>query len=665
MFNVKQRIGLGFISVAILIACVGAWSLYNFLHVEDDIFSFADMSEDALLASELNADMAKALVYTGDYLRTRNSEDLGRAQKFIKQVKDGITVAKSEINNPERVKFRDVIEKDITDFDEALTKVVELYRDRDDLVQNGLDLIGPEAREKLTVISDSASADGDFQTGYLAARMQEHFLLARLYMLKFLNTNDVADIERLLKEFNSLKIVLQKLDVSIENPNRKKLLAETVPLVEKYGKTATRVRDIILERNHLRNDVMLAAGAEASDNARLMKDSANADAKLLASATTARAENAVLQVGIVSGIALVLSLVLAYLIATAITKPLGRLVGDARDLANGNTDVAFKEAERADEIGEVAKSIAGFRDGVLERQRLEAEQQVAQAEREARNVRVSQALEAFNRDATGILDAISGASTNLEATASKMTVTAQDTAHQATTVASAAEQATANVQTVAAASEELSTSISEVSNQVLHSANIAGKAEEQAEKTNQQISGLAGVAEDIGEVIALISSIAEQTNLLALNATIEAARAGEAGKGFAVVAAEVKELASQTGKATEEISTKISAIQGETRDAVEGIQAIASIIAEMNTVASSIASAVEEQSTATQDIALNVDQAAQGTNEVSGSIATVSQAAIETDTAAGTVVRASEELTMQAATMREVVETFLGEVQAA
>ena len=87
-------------------------------------------------------------------------------------------------------------------------------------------------------------------------------------------------------------------------------------------------------------------------------------------------------------------------------------------------------------------------------------------------------------------------------------------------MASASEQASANVQTVAAAAEQLSASVSEIGRQVQQSTQTSAKAVTQVESTNHQVQGLSQAASKIGEVVALISGIAEQTNLLALNATI-------------------------------------------------------------------------------------------------------------------------------------------------
>ncbi|WP_420335266.1 methyl-accepting chemotaxis protein [Roseibium sp.] len=663
--SVKIRVLLGFGIVACFLAFFGVFSLYQFNASSRAVADLADMSEDALLASELNADMAKAVRATLRYITTRSAEDKAEAQDFINQVKAGGEVARQEIAKPERVRNRDIIIAEIGSFETALSAVSTLYDERDLLVRTKLDAIGPQVRKLISEINRTATEDNDPVTANFAAQAQENLLLGRLYMMKFLASNEAADFDRLEQSFADFSDRFKALDESVENPRRREILAEIEPMIGAYLDAARRVRDVIWERNAIRDDTLLAKGAEISRQATLMKESAGVDAGLIASETQSFLNGAMWQIGIACAITFFLAIGLAFVIARAITKPLSMLVDDAQQLASGNTEVAFAEARRKDEIGVVAKSVAGFRDGVVERLRLEEEQQEEMARREARNIRVSEAVVEFEQSVKQMLDTITSATGNLQNTASTMTETARGTNGQATMVASAAEEATTNVQTVAAAAEELSVSLNGVTSQVGHSAAIAQKATDDAERTNRQIAGLANVAEDIGEVISLISTIAEQTNLLALNATIEAARAGEAGKGFAVVAAEVKELASQTGKATEEISSKISAIQSETREAVDGIQNIATTIEEINTVANSIATAVEQQTDATAEISQSVDQASQGTAEVSQSIVQVSEAAAETDRAAGTVVAAAETLSKQSEEMHIVIEKFLSTVKAA
>ncbi|KZM49176.1 hypothetical protein OA90_16635 [Labrenzia sp. OB1] len=458
---------------------------------------------------------------------------------------------------------------------------------------------------------------------------------------------------------------ISKLDSSIENPERKEILKETVPMLAVYRKTAQRVHNIIIERNQIRADILDKTGFDVNAWAAKVKDSASADSTTLGKSTSEAAVRAELQIAAISVLALLLAAGLALFISYGITRPLARLVSDALRLADGDTTVEFAEAERPDEIGAVAKSVAGFRDAVVQRQQLAEQQDHEQRAREKRNTRIAELLSTFGNQSTDVLDTVKSATVSLQATATQMTHTAQDTSQQAAEVSTAAEEATTNVQAVASATEELAASLLEVSQQVTHSSDIAETASSQAQNTNRQIGGLATVAEDIGEVISLIQNIAEQTNLLALNATIEAARAGEAGKGFAVVASEVKELASQTSKATEEISQKISSIQSETREAVGGIQSISEIIENMNSVAATMAASVEEQTAATSEIASNVDNASRGTNVVSENISRVSGAASETDAAAQSVLAAADQLAQQAEVMRATIETFLGEVQAA
>jgi len=355
----------------------------------------------------------------------------------------------------------------------------------------------------------------------------------------------------------------------------------------------------------------------------------------------------------------------SFLIIRSIVRPMDRLNHAMGVLAAGRTDVALPEAERADEIGAMARAVLVFRDNAVARADLEAGQEADRAQKMRRAEMLNGLIGGFEGSITGVVTGIGGAATQLQTTARAMTETATQTAGQSSTAAAAAEEASVNVGTVAAAAEQLGSSVQEISRQVDGSATLARAAVQEAAQTGLLVQELSAAAARIGDVVSMISSIAGQTNLLALNATIEAARAGEAGRGFAVVAAEVKELASQTARATQEIGEQIARIQTSTGGAVAAIATIATRIEEISGVATSIAAAVEEQGAATQEIVRNVTHAATGTDEVTANVSGLAGAAEETGAAAGRVLASASDLSRQSATLHGEVTRFLAAVRAA
>ncbi|PSO28059.1 methyl-accepting chemotaxis protein [Bradyrhizobium sp. MOS002] len=365
-------------------------------------------------------------------------------------------------------------------------------------------------------------------------------------------------------------------------------------------------------------------------------------------------------------IAVVVLAAVGFLLGRSISKALAGMVGAMTRLARGELSISVPGIGRRDEIGEMAGAVEVFRTNMAEAERLRTEQIEAEARgRQQRKVDMHRLADNFEGAVGEIIETVSSAATELEASSNTLTQAAERGNGLATVVAAASEEASANVQSVSSASEEMTSSISEISRQVQESARVADVAVQQAERTNGRVAELTKAASRIGDVVELINTIASQTNLLALNATIEAARAGEAGKGFAVVATEVKALAEQTAKATGEISQHIGAIQTATQDSVGAIKEIGDTIARMSEISSAIAAAVEEQGAATQEISRNIQHAAQGTSEVSANIGDVQRGAGETGAASAQVHSAAQSLSQESNRLKSEVARFLESVRAA
>jgi len=354
-------------------------------------------------------------------------------------------------------------------------------------------------------------------------------------------------------------------------------------------------------------------------------------------------------------------------IALGLSRPVVRMTSAVKELAAGNFGIEIPGAKRSDEIGDMANAITMVRERAEQNAREEAEEKARQdrvvAQQRKRDM--MKLADQFENAVGEIVDAVSSASNELEASATSLTSMADRSQERATAVAAASEEASTNVQSVASATEELSSSVNEISRQVQESARMASDAVGQARGTTERVSELSKAATRIGDVVELINTIAGQTNLLALNATIEAARAGEAGRGFAVVASEVKALAEQTAKATGEIGQQINGIQAATQDSVNAIKEISGTIERLSEISSTIAAAVEEQGAATQEISRNVQQAALGTGQVSANITDVQRGATETGSASSQVLSAAQTLSSDSSRLKLEVDKFLANVRAA
>lgn len=334
-------------------------------------------------------------------------------------------------------------------------------------------------------------------------------------------------------------------------------------------------------------------------------------------------------------------------------------------LSEGRRDLQINATERADELGDLARSLASLQSALAEADALQAREAAdAKADIERKKV-MDAAVNRFQEASEALVSSVMSAAEQLNSSASQLKASSSTGAEQAEAVRGAAEGSAASVESVAAASEELASSIAEVAGQVSRTSRLSEDAGAQARRSASVNEELAAMAQSIGAIIDLIEQIAEQTNLLSLNATIEAARAGEAGKGFAVVASEVKQLAVQTSRATQQISEQINAIQAASAQSRDSTEGALKAVDELRELAIAAASAVEQQRAATQEIAGSAARAQTSSRNASHGIEQVAALNRQTRDASQSIFQAASEMSSRQAAWKAEFDHFIATLRAA
>jgi methyl-accepting chemotaxis protein len=377
----------------------------------------------------------------------------------------------------------------------------------------------------------------------------------------------------------------------------------------------------------------------------------------------------------VASIAIMLGLIVSFLLARGIGKPIREITATMRGLADGNLDLAVPHGGRRDEIGTMAGTIEVFRKGLVERRNLEveaaehrhaADQQRLQAEEtrlqseadRQKNIQAQakaaeeQAMatkalaeglarlaegdltvrmnEGFTESYRQIKDDFNKTMAQLQETIQSLSDSAREVTNASAEISTSTTDLSQRTEEQAASLEETSASMEEIATTVKKNAENAQQANASASATRdvadrggqvvaQAVEAMAKIEDSsrkISDIIGVIDEIARQTNLLALNAAVEAARAGEAGRGFAVVASEVRSLAQRSSQAAKDIKDLITNSNGQVKDGVALVNRAGASLTEIVDSIRKVAEIVADIASASNEQATGIDQVNKALNRM-------------------------------------------------
>ncbi len=304
---------------------------------------------------------------------------------------------------------------------------------------------------------------------------------------------------------------------------------------------------------------------------------------------------------VMSAVALLLAVAIAYWVTRSITQPLDTAVGVANQLAEGDL-TANIEVNSTDETGQLLSAMQNM---------------VA---------KLSQ-----------IIGEVRGAADNLSSASEEVSATAQN-------MSQASSEQAASVEETSASIEQMSASINQNAENAKVTDGMASQAARQATEGGEAVESTVAAMNQIASKIGIIDDIAYQTNLLALNAAIEAARAGEHGKGFAVVAAEVRKLAERSQVAAREIGEVAS-------NSVELAERAGKLLDE-------IVPAINKTSDLVQEIAAASGEQSAGATQINAAIGQLNQITQQNASSSEELAATSEEMSGQAEQLQQTMAFF-------
>ena len=397
--RISTKVFTGFGLILVLLTIIATVSVYHLMGADTYFKNYRSLARQTVADSRVQANMLMTRIYAKNFVIDANRDNIAGVEERARATIELIAEARILTVDRGFQMVLDNLDRELKDYLGRFEEVTAKQAQRDELVNNTLNVIGPQMERNLTEIMESAFADGDAEAAYRAGTTMRHLLLARLYAGRFLIQNDNASFQRVGLEFLGMQQNLDELVDNLDNPIRRELAAKVRDDQRLYDRAFEDVHDVITSRNQIIRNQLDVIGPKVADNIERLKLAIKKEQDTLGPEAEEAIDQAVVITLGVSIVSLGIGVFAAWWIGFGISRPVRSMAHAMRELADGDLEVNISSDASHDELIEMAKAVQIFKASMITVRELAEQQQKA-----AEEVRVAkEAAEAANQAKSAFL----------------------------------------------------------------------------------------------------------------------------------------------------------------------------------------------------------------------------------------------------------------------
>ncbi|MCH2038178.1 MAG: HAMP domain-containing protein, partial [Rickettsiales bacterium] len=385
--TIPSKIGISFGFIIVMVTVLAVLSYVKISKIESTFNSYERLAKESIMIGLLFEDLGEAKISAFKYRIKGGNEHYDGVLSNIKEITD----ARKDID---AMVMTDGHKEKLIQLEGRTVDYLNIFKQSSVLQEeaNALEArfheIGPKIRADLTSVMESERANASLSAAYDAANIQQHLILSRLYVSKFLAENSQDAAVRANEEFAKALSQLSAIQTKVRLSKNRQTVRSIIAGLNEYKDTFAKIETIIAERNELNLNRLDIMGPEILTGYDTLYAELQEQQRILGLEARSQLES-ISNISIMVGlIIVVIASMLAYFMCRFIKVNFTKITSQMNRLSNGENDFDIEGIDREDDIGDMAKALDVFRNNSIQVERAAIEKKAQEEKQKAEQERL-------------------------------------------------------------------------------------------------------------------------------------------------------------------------------------------------------------------------------------------------------------------------------------